>query len=49
MDSYHAPTIPNFFMWLACNIINNFLNCANMKFPTEIELKILEQIEHLNL
>jgi hypothetical protein len=36
-------------MWLTWDIVNNFLNCGNIKFPTEKELKILEQIQHLNL
>jgi hypothetical protein len=38
------------FLHLASlGIMNNFLNCANNQFPTEIEIKILEQIQHLNL
>jgi hypothetical protein len=36
-------------MWLAWVIINNFLNCTDIKFPTQKELKILEQIQYLNL
>jgi hypothetical protein len=41
--------IPNFCMWLTWDIMNNFLNCADMQFPTETELKILDQIQHLNI
>jgi hypothetical protein len=29
--------------------MNNFLNCADLKFLTELELKILEQIHYFNL
>jgi hypothetical protein len=29
--------------------MNNFLNCADIQFSIELELKILEQIQHLNL
>jgi hypothetical protein len=46
---YLAPQIPNFCMWLAWYIMKKILNCADMKFPTEIELKILEQIQYLNV
>jgi hypothetical protein len=28
--------------------VNNFLNCVEFKFPTEIKLKILEQIQYLS-
>jgi hypothetical protein len=31
---YLAPKIPNFCMWLASYIMNNFLNCADIQFPT---------------
>jgi hypothetical protein len=41
---YLGLTIPNFCMWQDWDTMNNFINCANVKFPTEIELKILEQI-----
>jgi hypothetical protein len=34
-----APKIPNFCMWLAWDIMNNFLNCADIEFPTETEIK----------
>jgi hypothetical protein len=30
-----ASKIPNFWMRLDWNILNNFLNCSNFKFPTE--------------
>jgi hypothetical protein len=36
-------------MWLAWDIMNNFLNCADFQFPIELELKILEQIQYSNL
>jgi hypothetical protein len=39
----------NFCMWLAWDIMNNILNCANIQFPIELYLKILEQIQYLNL
>jgi hypothetical protein len=29
--------------------MNKFINCADVKFPTDIMLKILEQIQYLNL
>jgi hypothetical protein len=29
--------------------MNSFLNCADLKFLTELELKILEQIHYFNL
>jgi hypothetical protein len=44
-----APKISNFCMQLAWDIMNNFLDCADIKFLTEIELKILDQIQQLNL
>jgi hypothetical protein len=31
---YVTPKIPNFCMRLAWDIMNNFLNCANIQFPT---------------
>jgi hypothetical protein len=45
---YLAPKIANVCMKLVWRILNNFLNCADFKFPTEIKLKILEQIQYLN-
>jgi hypothetical protein len=30
-------------------IVNNFISWANIQFSIELELKILEQIQHLNL
>jgi hypothetical protein len=47
--SYLTPKIPKFCMWLVSDIMNNLLNCANIQFPIKIELKILDQIQHLNL
>jgi hypothetical protein len=46
---YFTPKIPNFFVKLDWNIRNNFINCADFRFPTESMLKILEQIQNLNL
>jgi hypothetical protein len=46
---YHAQKINNFCMQLDWGIMNNFLNCSHIQFPTELDLKILEQIQHLNL
>jgi hypothetical protein len=42
MGALYCIKIPNFFMWLAWDIANNFLNCADIQFPTHIELKILD-------
>jgi hypothetical protein len=36
-------------MWLAWDIMNNFPNCVDIQFPRELDLKILEQIQYLNL
>jgi hypothetical protein len=46
---YLAPKIPNFCMLLDWGIMNNCQNCADTQFSIELELKILEQIQHLNL
>jgi hypothetical protein len=46
---YIAPKIRNFCMWLDWDIMNNLLNCADIQFPTQTELKILDQIQHLSL
>jgi hypothetical protein len=46
---YLAPKILNFCLKLYGVIINNFLNCSNNQFSIELELKILEQTQHLNL
>jgi hypothetical protein len=46
---YLAPNIPSFGMLLDWDIMNNVINCANIQIPTELELKILEQIQHLNI
>jgi hypothetical protein len=35
-------------MLLYWGIMNNSLNCADIQFSMELELKILEQIHHLN-
>jgi hypothetical protein len=37
--------IPKKIVRLDSNIIHNFLNCANFKFPREIKLKIWEHIQ----
>jgi hypothetical protein len=34
IGALHAPKIPNFCMWLVWDIINIFLNCVNIQFPT---------------
>jgi hypothetical protein len=31
------------------DIVNIFLNYADIQFQTEVELRILEQIQHLNI
>jgi hypothetical protein len=36
-------------MWVDWDIMNVFPNCADIQFQTEVELKVLEQIQHLNL
>jgi hypothetical protein len=43
-----TPKIPNFYMWVACDIMNIFTKCAGIQVQTHVELKILEQIQHLN-
>jgi hypothetical protein len=45
---YFAPTFPNFCMTLDWNILNNFLNYDDFKFPIEFKIKFLEQIQYLN-
>jgi hypothetical protein len=47
--SYLASKIPNICMCLTWDIMNNFLNFADIKFPVEIESIIQEQIQYLNL
>jgi hypothetical protein len=47
--AYLGPKIPNFCIRLVWNILNKFINCADFKFHTETELKILEQIQYLSL
>jgi hypothetical protein len=49
MGALLALKIPNFCMWLAWDIMNNFLSCTDIKFQAEKDLKILEQIQYLNL
>jgi hypothetical protein len=44
-----TPKIPKFFIMLDWSVMHNFLNCANFKFPIKIMLKIMEQIQQLNL
>jgi hypothetical protein len=46
---YPTPKILKFCMKLDWSILNNSLNCADFKFPTEVMLKIMEQIQYLNL
>jgi hypothetical protein len=46
---YLASKIPKFSMLLDWGIVNNSLNCADIQFSRELELKILKQIHHLNL
>jgi hypothetical protein len=46
---YSALTILKFCMRLDCSILHIFLNCADFKFPTDLILKLLEQIQYLNL
>jgi hypothetical protein len=46
---YLASKIPKFSMLLDWGILNNSLNCADIQFSRELELKILKQIHHLNL
>jgi hypothetical protein len=45
---YRTPKTPKFLMLLYWGIMNNSLNCADIQFSMELELKILEQIHHLN-
>jgi hypothetical protein len=40
-----APKFLNFCMRLDWSILKNFINCTDFKFPIEIMLKILEQIQ----
>jgi hypothetical protein len=46
--SYLAPKIPKFCMMLDWRIMNNFLNCDDIQFSIDVELKLLEQIHNLN-
>jgi hypothetical protein len=41
--------ISNVCMLVVWDIMNIFLHGADIEFPTEIELKILDQIHHLKL
>jgi hypothetical protein len=34
---YLAPKIPKFFMLLDWSVVNNFLNCADIQFSTDVE------------
>jgi hypothetical protein len=36
-------------MLLEWDFVKNSLNCGDIQFSTQLELKILEQIQHLNL
>jgi hypothetical protein len=42
MGAYLALKIPNFCMSLARDIMNNFLNCADIQCPIQMEIKILK-------
>jgi hypothetical protein len=46
--SYLPPKNPKFCMLLDWGIMNNILNCADIKFSIDVELKFLEQIPNLN-
>jgi hypothetical protein len=46
---YLAPKISIFHVPLDWGIINNSLNCSEIQFSIELELKIMEQVHHLNL
>jgi hypothetical protein len=46
---YHAAKIPNLCMMPYWKILNNFLNCGDLKFPTEYKIKFMEQIQYLKL
>jgi hypothetical protein len=39
---YSAPKIPSFCMQLDWDIVNNFINCDDIQFSIELELKILK-------
>jgi hypothetical protein len=43
------PKIPKIWMRLDCSILHNFIIHADYILPIEIKLKILEQIQYLNL
>jgi hypothetical protein len=45
---YLAPKISKCGMLLDWGIMNNFLNCADIQFSIDAELKFLEQIHNLN-
>jgi hypothetical protein len=45
---YIAPKIPTFCMLLDWDIMNYFVNCADIQFSKDVELKFLEQIHNLN-
>jgi hypothetical protein len=46
---YLVSKIPNFCVLLDWGIMNNVFNYADIQFLTELELQILEQIQHLNI
>jgi hypothetical protein len=46
---YIARKILRFCMMLDGNVLNNFHNCSDFRFQTDLMLNILEQIEYLNL
>jgi hypothetical protein len=49
MDALPCSKNSQFCMSLDWRIMNNFLNCADIQFSIELELKIRKQIQHLNL
>jgi hypothetical protein len=46
---YKIPKIRIFCMRLDGSVLNNFLNSDNFKLLTDLMLKILKQIQYLNL
>jgi hypothetical protein len=47
LGNYLPPKIPKFCMLVTWNIMNIFLHGADIQFPTQIELKIMDQIHLL--
>jgi hypothetical protein len=46
---YLAAKIPNLCMMPYWKILNNFLNCGDLKFLTEYEIKFMERIQYLKI